>query len=128
MLGEWHLRTLTILGYPNLTRPGLLDALNHQDFAYRWVTRFLALDKTEAGKALTRIRRQWFNKRKSIAVLLREVIHNEPVQLLDRSEEHTSELQSLMRISYAVFCLKNKTTIRNAHLVLHQIFTYRSHS
>src|SRR3546814_8077170 len=28
---------------------------------------------------------------------------------LDRSEEHTSELQSLMRISYAVFCLNNKT-------------------
>src|SRR3546814_5015574 len=28
---------------------------------------------------------------------------------LSRSEEHTSELQSLMRISYAVFCLKNKT-------------------
>src|SRR3546814_9537143 len=27
---------------------------------------------------------------------------------LDRSEEHTSDLQSLMRISYAVFCLKNK--------------------
>src|SRR3546814_2591644 len=29
--------------------------------------------------------------------------------LVDRSEEHTSELQSLMRISYAVFCLKKKT-------------------
>src|SRR3546814_4402966 len=29
---------------------------------------------------------------------------------LQRSEEHTSELQSLMRISYAVFCLKKKTT------------------
>src|SRR3546814_4497168 len=29
--------------------------------------------------------------------------------LADRSEEHTSELQSLMRISYAVFCLKKKT-------------------
>src|SRR3546814_3924740 len=28
----------------------------------------------------------------------------------DRSEEHTSELQSLMRISYAVFCLKKKKT------------------
>src|SRR3546814_7814983 len=34
----------------------------------------------------------------------------------DRSEEHTSELQSLMRISYAVFCLKNKTTARRARL------------
>src|SRR3546814_9230136 len=30
-----------------------------------------------------------------------------------RSEEHTSELQSLMRISYAVFCLKKKTIIHN---------------
>src|SRR3546814_6877008 len=30
----------------------------------------------------------------------------------DRSEEHTSELQSLMRISYAVFCLKKKTTMK----------------
>src|SRR3546814_6666857 len=31
-----------------------------------------------------------------------------PIKLPMRSEEHTSELQSLMRISYAVFCLKNK--------------------
>src|SRR3546814_3221039 len=31
-----------------------------------------------------------------------------PPRLLQRSEEHTSELQSLMRISYAVFCLKKK--------------------
>src|SRR3546814_4078734 len=33
----------------------------------------------------------------------------------DRSEEHTSELQSLMRISYAVFCLKKKKTKNNYH-------------
>src|SRR3546814_7987396 len=39
--------------------------------------------------------------------------HDEVVSLVDaelRSEEHTSELQSLMRISYAVFCLQKKTT------------------
>src|SRR3546814_4613011 len=34
---------------------------------------------------------------------------NVPQVLEQRSEEHTSELQSLMRISYAVFCLKKKT-------------------
>src|SRR3546814_3309620 len=34
----------------------------------------------------------------------------------DRSEEHTSELQSLMRISYAVFCLKKKTAKSTAHI------------
>src|SRR3546814_4923847 len=33
------------------------------------------------------------------------------LKALMRSEEHTSELQSLMRISYAVFCLKKKTTM-----------------
>src|SRR3546814_5200508 len=32
-----------------------------------------------------------------------------------RSEEHTSELQSLMRISYAVFCLKKKKNQQNTH-------------
>src|SRR3546814_7698518 len=35
-----------------------------------------------------------------------------------RSEEHTSELQSLMRISYAVFCLKKKTHKRNIRIKL----------
>src|SRR3546814_3445431 len=34
----------------------------------------------------------------------------QPSSSSGRSEEHTSELQSLMRISYAVFCLKKKTT------------------
>src|SRR3546814_2566082 len=34
---------------------------------------------------------------------------------VDRSEEHTSELQSLMRISYAVFCLKTKHTQTKTH-------------
>src|SRR3546814_5736755 len=34
-----------------------------------------------------------------------------PLPARERSEEHTSELQSLMRISYAVFCLKKKKTV-----------------
>src|SRR3546814_3321982 len=37
--------------------------------------------------------------------------------LLARSEEHTSELQSLMRISYAVFCLKKKNNKRNHNTI-----------
>src|SRR3546814_9180801 len=39
----------------------------------------------------------------------------ERVDLLGRSEEHTSELQSLMRISYAVFCLKKKKHTKHRH-------------
>src|SRR3546814_2209437 len=46
-----------------------------------------------------------------------------------RSEEHTSELQSLMRISYAVFCLKKKIIIlqHHSHITI-LLLTHRSHS
>jgi type IV secretion system protein VirB4 len=88
MLGDLHLRTVTVLGFPALSRPGLLDALNHQDFGYRWVTRFIALDRSDASKALTRLRRMWFNKRKSVTALVREVMTNQPVQLLDSDADN----------------------------------------
>src|SRR3546814_9815648 len=39
--------------------------------------------------------------------------HRRTRERIDRSEEHTSELQSLMRNSYAVFCLKKKTKHKN---------------
>ncbi|MFT4255161.1 MAG: conjugal transfer protein TrbE [Caulobacter sp.] len=87
-LGDHHLRTITVLGFPNTTRPGLLDALNHQGFAYRWTTRFICLDKPDAAKALGRIRRQWFNKRKSVVQILREVLSNEPVPLTDSDADN----------------------------------------
>src|SRR3546814_5080638 len=43
-----------------------------------------------------------------VAVYTRDVAATKATQATERSEEHTSELQSLMRLSYAVFCLKNK--------------------
>src|SRR3546814_2863751 len=41
-----------------------------------------------------------------------------------RSEEHTSELQSLMRISYAVFCLKKKKYTNKQYILIHVNTTY----
>src|SRR3546814_8853946 len=41
---------------------------------------------------------------------------SQPIDGYPRSEEHTSELQSLMRISYAVFCLKKKIHNTNTHI------------
>jgi type IV secretion/conjugal transfer VirB4 family ATPase len=82
-LGRAHLRTLTIMGFPSQTWPGLLDELNRLAFPYRWSTRAICLDKTDATKALGRIRRQWFAKRKSIMAILKEVMTNEASVLLD---------------------------------------------
>src|SRR3546814_10809762 len=54
---------------------------------------------------------------------------------MERSEEHTSELQSLMRISYAAFCLKKKSRIftnpvgdTNPHTSIHQIDAQKPYS
>src|SRR3546814_5575516 len=46
---------------------------------------------------------------------LARYILDHPERVAGRSEEHTSELQSLMRISYAVFCLKKKNTAPEKH-------------
>jgi type IV secretory pathway VirB4 component len=59
------------LGIPTATYPGILDELNRLAFPYRWSTRAILLDKTEAVKLLTKIRRQWFAKRKSIAAIVK---------------------------------------------------------
>ncbi|MBQ1560635.1 conjugal transfer protein TrbE [Caulobacter sp.] len=82
-LGAAHLRVLTINGFPTATTPGILDDLNRLAFPYRWSTRAILLDKTHATKLLTRIRRQWFAKRKSIAAILKEVMTNEASALVD---------------------------------------------
>ena len=83
MLGSAYLRVLTVVGFPTATTPGILDDLNRLAFAYRWSTRAIMLDKTDATKLLTRIRRQWFAKRKSVAAILKEVMTNEASALLD---------------------------------------------
>src|SRR3546814_5509212 len=50
------------------------------------------------------------------------IARQQPVpQAVRRSEEHTSELQSLMRISYAVFCLKKKNDIQSLLAILYTV-------
>jgi len=83
MLGEAHLRVLTVRGFPTSTWPGILDDLNRLGFAYRWTTRFLCLDKAEAERELVRLRRQWFAKRKNVVALLRETLFQQESPLVD---------------------------------------------
>src|SRR3546814_21042205 len=76
------------------------DLLNRLSFPYRWSTRAILLDKTDATKLLTKIRRQWFTKRKSIAAILKEVITNEASVLVDadaatKAADPDLELQEL---------------------------------
>jgi type IV secretion system protein VirB4 len=99
-LGDVHLRTLTVIGFPTVTFPGILDDLNRLAFSYRWSTRAIMLDKTDATRLVTKIRRQWFAKRKSIAAILKEVLTNEQSVLVDsdaanKATEADAALQDL---------------------------------
>ncbi len=87
-IGDAHLRTLTILGFPASTLPGMLDEFNRQGFAYRWATRYIAMDKADAERVLGRKRRHWFAKRKSVGAVLRETLFNEPSALLDSDADN----------------------------------------
>src|SRR3546814_7569496 len=68
------------------------------------------------GQLADRVHRQHQRRERETVLPLTEPVIDENIQravrshMMPRSEEHTSELQSLMRISYAVFCLKKKNT------------------
>jgi len=82
-LGAFHLRTLTVIGFPTATFPGILDDLNRLAILYRWSTRAIMMDRADATRLVTKIRRQWFAKRKSVAAIIKEVMTNEASVLLD---------------------------------------------
>jgi len=88
MLGNAHLRVVTLMSFPGSTTPGILDALNHLGIEYRWAVRFIPMDKSEATKEITKYRRQWFAKRKSITVILKEVMTNEQSVLVDTDADN----------------------------------------
>jgi type IV secretion system protein TrbE len=90
MLGRCHLRTLSLRGFPDRSWPGLLDELNRLALEYRWVVRWLPLEKAEAQKELGRKRRHWWSKRKGVAALLREVIWQQETRLVDSDAENQS--------------------------------------
>src|SRR3546814_5047651 len=95
-------RTDTLFPYTTLFRSELVIQLHlHQDVALE-----THADTLEGGVAIFRRGLQPFQAIAVACVFQIEVFLDGVIA--GRSEEHTSELQSLMRISYAVFCLKKK--------------------
>src|SRR3546814_2844660 len=88
--GENHFGAiLNIKEYSEATYPGIMNGLKYLDFEYIVTHSFSPMGRQDALSVLDRTKGMMISSG-------------------DRSEEHTSELQSLMRISYAVFCLKKK--------------------
>ncbi len=88
MLGNEHLRIVSIQGFPPASEPGFINALNELGFPYRWTTRFIPLDKAVATREIAKYRRQWFAKRKSIAAIIKETLFNEQSVLIDSDADN----------------------------------------
>src|SRR3546814_3809992 len=109
-------RTDTLFPYTTLFRSAPSDAMVR------------GLDRDRRGhRAHPRLRAAALG-RPDPGVLVRHLRPGQEAGQHRRSEEHTSELQSLMRISYAVFCLKKKKNIAK-HTTYHNIIaTLQYHS
>jgi type IV secretion system protein VirB4 len=99
-LGRLFLKTVSIRAYVNRTLPCLLDRLNELPIEYRWIGRYLPMDKTDATRQLNKLRRQWFAKRKGMVTLLKEAITKQESKLedsdsLNKSEDVDDALQEL---------------------------------
>src|SRR3546814_13981465 len=98
-------RTDTLFPYTTLFRSGRLQRQVHEMLAV------LAADGGDGGLGGQRVARPYLVC-EAYAVFGEAAVADIVGQHLARSEEHTSELQSLMRISYAVFCLKKKKKMK----------------
>jgi type IV secretion/conjugal transfer VirB4 family ATPase len=90
-LGDKHLKVISVRSYVTETEPGLLDGLNRLPISYRWVMRFMPLDREEGRKQLEIIRKRWFSKRKGMLTLLREALFREEAALLDNDASNQTE-------------------------------------
>src|SRR3546814_2322036 len=101
-------------------------------FPYTTLFRSVAVSRDIAGNDLLRAPRQSLNLAvnytadlpKGELLFSANALFSAKYFVEFRSEEHTSELQSLMRISYAVFCLKKKKQIDNTR---HRLLLCRTH-
>src|SRR3546814_4043586 len=84
---------------------GYVEGVTH-DYVRHGTTTLFAARNVANGQVMSRVRTQ--HRHQEFLDFLHQIDQQTPPEL--RSEEHTSELQSLMRISYAVFCLKKKKT------------------
>ena len=99
-LGPDFLKVVSVRAFAHHTVPCLLDALNELPIGYRWVVRWLPMDKGEATAHLNKLRRQWFAKRKGVWSLLKEAVTKtesalEDTDALNKSRDVDAALQEI---------------------------------
>ncbi len=83
MLGEYYLTISTITGFPHHSYPEMLRELEDLNIEYRWMNRFIILDKEDGQAIIDKYRQRFFASRKRLSRLMKEEIAKEESPLLD---------------------------------------------
>lgn len=109
-LGPYYIGALSVRQFPTSTTPGLLDRLNRLDMAFRWTTRWIALNKLDADKEIKKVRREWFSGRKSFGTIIRELLTKEESMLentdaVNNAQDASEAMQELSAeaVSYGYY-------------------------
>ncbi|MGH8808305.1 MAG: transporter, partial [Noviherbaspirillum sp.] len=100
-IGEQHIRVVSVRGFPAESMPAILDALNQLPIAYRWSTRFIAMDPLHAEAELVKYRRNWFQKRMGMMGMAKAAFggasnwqNSDAVEMANDADAAIAEVQS----------------------------------
>lgn len=101
-IGEQHIRVVSLRGFPSESFPAILDMLNQLPIAYRWSTRFIAMDPLHAEVELGKYRRNWFQKRMGLFSMLKSAMgggasnwqNSDAVAMAEDADAAIAEVQS----------------------------------
>ncbi len=86
MLDDLHIRPISIAGFPLASWPEVTAFLDELALRYRWSTRFIFLDPSEAERALKIERRNWFQKRHGLGGMIKQVFSNGTAQTFENRD------------------------------------------
>jgi type IV secretion/conjugal transfer VirB4 family ATPase len=97
-LGDHFLRTCTITDFPPSLHPGVLDRLNHLQCEYRFMTRWIALDKVDANRLLDNYQAKWLRLKKGFRAHATEYMSKQPTRRVNLgAEDNASNVEDAMR-------------------------------
>lgn len=85
MLGDYHLRVIIPLKFIGVSEFGMFDTLNRLGFEYRWVTRFICMDKLEGLSEVNGFYRKWKGRQRSVMSYIKESLTGNDNSPLDEN-------------------------------------------
>ena len=90
-LGDWHVRTCSVMAYPAQSTVGIVRALEAADVEYRWCTRWIGLEKHVQAGILRKTQGAWVGQERSLFARMAETLSHQPTQVLNTDATNKAE-------------------------------------